>query len=586
MIFSACLLSLLGATSPVSTGPVQDRTGSAPRVYSAELDEEQSAWVEKTLAGLSVREMAGQLMMDWTPGGYAAIESDQFDRSVRNVEGGVGGLWVMGGLPYTRAAKINELQARAKVPLLVMTSGDLGKRQMALPRVGGGTDVPSALALSAAGEATFVREAARIIGQEARGTGSNMISDNGSVNLLKDLANVLGNRTFGDDAQQAARLIEAFIEGADEAGVISHIGFFPGFGNMSVDPHVALPIDRTDRKGFETEHFVPFRAAIRAGAECFMTSHFAVPALTGSETLPVTLSPEITRILREELGFDGLLITDAMAMGGITNTYEAIDAAVLAFKAGNDLILGTWSNRAADKITELVESGELSLEQLRTSVRRILTVKAKLGLHKYTLVDLNAINKVVGRRENQIVMDAAADRSIVLLRDEKELVPFSSDLNVLSITLEHLVNWEAGNGFNSQLSEGVDQFDTERVSPLTRSSVFDGLLKRAENADRVVLSVYIRPQLGVDQYTEMSDEFLKFVHDLRAAGRDVVVISFGKLTLLDDLPEIGTLMMAWSEQDVMQRAAARALLGMTPISGKLPLNLPPFHKRGDGLTRE
>ena len=164
-------------------------------------------------------------------------------------------------------------------------------------------------------------------------------------------------------------------------------------------------------------------------------------------------------------------------------------------------------------------------------------------------------------------------------------MPFSSDLSVLSVTFERLVNMEAGNGLNPQLSEGVAKLDTERVSPLTRSSVFDELLKRAENVDRVVLSVYLRPELGVDQYTEMSDEFLKFVHDLQEAGREVVVISFGKLTLLDDLPKIGTLMMAWSEQNVMQRAAARALLGRTPISGKLPLNLLPFHKRGEGLSR-
>ena len=582
MIISLCLLSLI-TVSPTVQDPVR-------YTYSAELDEEQRAWVERTLASLTVREMAGQLMIDWTAGGYSAVDSEQYDGSFAAVDGGVGGLWVMAGLPHSRAAMINELQARAKVPLLVVGFSGPGARLMALPgpswRAGGGTDVPSAMAFSAAGEASFVREAARIIGLESRATGTQIISDGGGANLLKDLANVLGNRTFGDDAQQAARLIEAFIEGAHEAGAVTVPGFFPGFGNLATDPHVALPIDRTDRKEFETEHFVPFRAAIRAGVELIMTSHVAVPGLTGSETLPVTLSPEVTRILREELGFDGLLITDAMDMGGITNNYEFIDAAVLAFKAGNDLILGTSSNRAADKITELVESGEIPLEQLKTSVRRILTVKAKLGLHKKRLVDLDAINKVVGRKEHQVAMDAVAERSITLLRDEKNLVPFSSDMSVLSVTFERSDNDDAGNGFNSKLRGGVALLETERVFPETDSSVFGGLLISAEKADRVVLSVYIRPELGVDQYTEMSDEFLKFVRDLREAGRDVVLISFGKLTVLDSLPETETLMMAWSEQDVMQRAAARALLGTIPISGKLPLNLPPFHKRGDGLTRD
>ena len=152
-------------------------------------------------------------------------------------------------------------------------------------------------------------------------------------------------------------MVEGMREGGHEAGDVTVLGFCPCFRKLATDPHVALRIDRTDRKEFETEHFVPFRAAIRAGVELIMTSHVAVPGLTGSETLPVTLSPEVTRILREELGFDGLLITDAMDMGGITNNYEFIDAAVLAFKAGNDLILGTLSNRAADQITELVQIG-------------------------------------------------------------------------------------------------------------------------------------------------------------------------------------------------------------------------------------
>ena len=111
------------------------------------------------------------------------------------------------------------------------------------------------------------------------------------------------------------------------------------------------------------------------------------------------------------------------------------------------------------------------------------------------------------------------------------------------------------------------------------------MLERADDFDRIVVSVYLRPELGVDEYTEMSDEFIKFMADLREAEHDVVVVSFGKLRILDGLPETESLMMAWSEQDVMQRAAARALLGTVPISGKLPLNLPPFHKRGEGLAR-
>ena len=175
----------------------------------------------------------------------------------------------------------------------------------------------------------------------------------------------------------------------------------------------------------------------------------------------------------------------------------------------------------------------------------------------------------------------------MLLRDQNKLVPIAAESSrrVLSVTFERDDNEEAGDEFNAVLRQYVNLVDTERVSPTTDPSVYANLRQRALNFDQIVLSVYIRPQLGVSQYVEMSDNFVQFVQQLQADERDVVLISFGKLTVLDALPNLDTLIMAWSEQPVMQRAAARALVGVIPITARLPVTLPPHHKRGDGLDR-
>ncbi|MHC4193917.1 MAG: glycoside hydrolase family 3 protein, partial [Planctomycetota bacterium] len=181
-----------------------------------------------------------------------------------------------------------------------------------------------------------------------------------------------------------------------------------------------------------------------------------------------------------------------------------------------------------DKLAELVESGEIPLERLRASVRRILEAKARIGLHKNRMVSLEAVNEVVGNREHQRAADSAADLSIVLLRDRKKLVPLStpSDIQVLSVTFEREDNKVAGNGFNGVLSDYVNSVDAVRMSPSSDPSIYDDLRQRAQHVDRVVLSVYLRPQLGVDHQVELSDAFVKFVRRLQEEGRDVVLISF------------------------------------------------------------
>ncbi len=279
------------------------------------LDKHQYQWVEKTLSELSIREMAGQVVMEWYAGSYIPIESDDFDNEIKVVDSGIGGIWFMGGGPYERAAKANEFQKHAKIPLLVTGWEGLGKKLLQIAEFrywarGGGTDLPPAMD-GAIGDPIAAKEAGKILGIELRAIGDH-IAGSPEVNVLLNLDNVLHNRCFGDDPEQVAQLSSAFIAGIHEVGELTTSGFFPGAGSIGIDPHNELAIAQDDRQTFDSIHFIPFRAAIEAGTDIIMSSHIATPGLTGLDTLPATLSPKVTRILREDPGYYGVLITDAM----------------------------------------------------------------------------------------------------------------------------------------------------------------------------------------------------------------------------------------------------------------------------------
>lgn len=564
----------------------------APAWAQRALTAEQEAWVERTLAGMSVREMAGQLIVAWVPGSYVSLDGEELERAAALVDGGVGGLWMMAGLPHARAAKANALQARAQVPLLVTGSGWFGQRLFAPRRdafyMGGGTDLPPQLAYGAIGDPFAVAAACRIAAIEGLATGSHTAGGSDLANVLTNHENVLIERVFGDDPEQVGRLAAACIAGAHEAGALTSAGFFPGAGDLGEDPHVRLPILAADRRRLDTVELVPFRHAIRAGTDHIMTSHFAVPAITGSNSLPATLSPEVIAFLRQELGYDGLVITDAFDMGALSNNYQHYDAAIRAFLAGHDLLLGPAALPVADTIAALVRNGAIPRQRLERSVRRILTAKARLGLHERRLVDLEDVNRVVGRRAHQAAADSAADRSIVLLRDRSARVPLNAaaDTRVLSVTMVREDVEGAGNAFHNTLRPHVEALRSIRLAPSAGAAEYEAVRNAASEADIIVVSIYLGPRLGADPYhMDVPDPLVRLVEALEARGLPVVVISFGKLTVLDQLPELGSFMLAWSGQDVMQRAAARALLGEAAISGRLPVALPPHHATGDGLSR-
>jgi beta-N-acetylhexosaminidase len=324
--------------------------------------------VERTLSSLSLREKAAQLVTVWLTGGYASTSSPEFEELAELVEvQGIGGLVISIGLPHGFAAKLNSLQARATVPLLVSSDLESGPGYRlggvyALPTLidmGGATEFPPAMAFGAIDEEETVFEMGRITALEARALGVHL-NFAPVLDVNSNPTNpIINTRSFGEDPERVAALGAAMIRGMHAGGLMATGKHFPGHGDTSTDSHVELPIVEADRLRLDSLELVPFRRAIQAGVDAVMTAHVAVPGILGPGAPPATLSADVmTGLLRDELGFQGLLYTDALDMGAIVRGYGDAEAAVRAVQAGADVVLMPLEPVAAiEAIVAAVDSG-------------------------------------------------------------------------------------------------------------------------------------------------------------------------------------------------------------------------------------
>ena len=585
------LLFLLAATACGAAPP------PPPSVEPAQMDprevDDASAWVEEMLARLTLREKAGQLVMPWVGGEYTAVDSPEFDRLRRWVEEDrVGGVIVSIGLPHSHAAKLNRLQALADVPLLVTSDMENGPgMRMAgiysiphlLPQ-GGGTVFPPIMSIGATGSEEDAYELGRITGIEARAVGVHM-TFGPVLDVNSNPVNpIINTRAFGEDPEMVGRLGVAYVRGARDAGLMTTGKHFPGHGDTEVDSHIDLPRISADRARLEAVDLPPFQEAIDAGIDGIMTAHIAVTGVEGRDAPPATLSPYfMTELLRGEMGFAGLLFTDAMTMGGISRHYDAQEALILALEAGADVLLMPRDvTEAIDAVVGAVEAGRVAEERLDESVRRILHAKANAGLHEERLVDLDAVDRTVGTRAHTETARGIAERSLTLARDRQELLPFGpGGGDVLSVTYARSSDLVAGRAFDAELAGG-EALSVARVDDRTSAMEWDELRARARAADRVIVSAYVAP-VEYDGSVGLASDVARFVRELVEEGGEVIAISFGNPYLLDYFPDVSTYLLAWGRAEESQRAAARALRGEIPVTGRLPISLPPHHDRGTGI---
>jgi beta-N-acetylhexosaminidase len=579
-VFLAAILAMTPAAKAQKIG--------RPKAQAMRTDEK---WVAATLKRMSLDEKLGQLVMVYYWGRFTSTDDPQSQSLLREVkQNRVGGIILQAkrtptgverSQVYPSAALANELQRAAKIPLLVGADFETGTAM----RLADGTAFPSAMAVGATGDPRDAYTMGKVTALEARAAGVNWIfAPVADVNDNPDNP-IINFRSFGENPQHVAEFVTQFIRGVQENGALATAKHFPGHGDVSTDSHLALPLVPGDPAELERVELVPFRAAIAAGVAAVMSGHLAVPALEPDTSVPATMSHRVlTGLLRQKLGFGGIVVTDALDMGGVTTIDSPPDVAVRAVKAGADVLLIPPSTDAAlAALKRAVESGELPMARIDDAVRRILRAKAELGLENNRLVNLNTLNASFGTAKFKAEAQDIADRGITLLRDEQKILPLDSakPLHVLLLIISGDPDPFPGAPLAAEISPRVDSLQVLRVdSSFVRAATIK--LPPLDTFDVAVAAVFVRVADRKGS-VGLPDDEAALLNTLLNTGKPAIVACFGSPYVVSRFPNARTWVAGFGTQDVVQRAMARAIFGQIAIGGKIPVSVPGTAMLGDGL---
>ena len=537
--------------------------------------------VDAVLGKLTPREKIGQLVVPWLGGNYQALDDSAFQIATRWVDSlEVGGIIISVGSPYDIAAKLNTLQRRSKLPLLVSADLEWG----AAMRVVGATAFPYIMAAGATGDERDAYTIGRVAALEGRAVGIHVnFAPDADVNN-NPLNPIINPRSFGEDPHAVARLVRAYVRGLQDNGMLATLKHFPGHGDTDADSHIGLPSINANYARLDSVELVPFRAGIDAGAQVVMSAHIAFPVFTG-ET-PATLSPAmLTGVLRDSLKFKGLVVTDALQMGAIVAKYGAGEAAVRAFEAGSDLLLmpADPDSAIASMMTAL-QTGRITAARLDASVRRVLEIKRNLGLFTQRTVPLDSIARIVGSKPYQDAADDIAQRSVTLVRDTTGIVARmrAARSRMAIIAYGDELNSYVGQRMLELMRAGGDTVSFFRLWPMSGQASYDSARVVIGRAPAVVFAMNVRP-IAARGAIALPDSLARLIANTDSV-KPTVLVSLGSPYLLNQTPTVKSYLIAWSGVRPAERAAARALLGWSPVRGKLPIRIPPAYQIGQGLV--
>jgi beta-N-acetylhexosaminidase len=538
--------------------------------------------VDSVFAALTVPQRVGQLVVPWLQGSYTALDDSLFQVAARWVDSlEVGGLIISVGSPFDIAAKLNALQRRSRLPLLVSADLEWGAGM----RVVGATTFPQIMAVGATGDPrdAYAIGAAAAVEGRAVGIHVNFAPD---ADVNNNPANpIINTRSFGEDPRTVARLVTEYVRGLHDHGMLATLKHFPGHGDTQIDSHIGLPLIPSGYARLDSIELVPFRAGIAAGADVVMSAHIAFPAFTGSDE-PGTLSAAVlTGLLRDSLRFPGLVVTDALTMGAIVAKYGAGEATVRAFLAGSDLLLMPADpDSAMAAMTAAVATGRISSQRLEQSVRRVLEIKRRLGLFQARTVSLDSIMLVVGARRFQDQANDLAVRALTLVRDVAgrlhALRAHRSRMALIAYADEN--NGGVGQTMAQLLRQGGDTVEYFRLWPMSGTLSYDSARAVIARAPATVFAANVRPLSG--RGTIALPDSLAALISATDSTRPTVLVSLGSPYLLSQTATVKSYLVAWSGVRASERAAALALLGRVPITGHLPIRIPPGYPLGWGVV--
>ena len=579
--------------------------------YKREPSKKALKWANETLRKMSLEEKIGQLISVGVNATFLNQDSDAYKALKHQIENNkVGGIILFRGPVYESVILVNRMQQLARYPLLISADLEYGAGM----RFEDTVNFPWNMAVAATGNPEYARRQGEITAREARALGVQHVFAP-VVDVNNNAANpVINVRSYGEDPAEVSRFAAAFTEGAQGAGVIATAKHFPGHGDTAVDSHRGLPEINVGRERLNSIEFVPFKGTIDAGVGSVMVGHIALPQIDSTpvkplpksvkgkpldtsedgeiieekSTMPATMSPVMGDILRKDLNFSGMIVTDALSMSGLTIYFTQEEAAVRALEAGADMLLKPADVDASFRgVQQAVKSGRITEQRVEDSARKILAAKYDLGLVDQRLTPVDSIDRIVASKDVYALATEIAEDAVTLVRDEDKLVPLKnltpeSRIFNLAVTNGEDRNWIA-NAFVSRLGHGGVKVETVVLDERSTEKDVQKVIERAKSADLVLASLYGRVRSGQVSSVGIPDAGARALSAVIASKTPVVGISFGNPYLLQSFPGLRTYMVAYGDMPSLQNAVARALLGEIDVVGKLPISLPGLYPRGTGI---
>lgn len=561
---------------------------AAPQDAAVQAQSPAAAWMRS----MDLRERIAQLVIVPFYGEAPNSGSEEYQKLVSLVRDlRVGGFVLVNRVvagsvrhsePYALAAFLNRMQQQAKVPLLAAGDFERGDSM----RVQSQTLFPHAMAFAATGDAELSRFEGAVTARQARALGLPWIlAPVADVNNNPDNP-IINIRSYGENPRDVAAHVRAFIEGAHKATsepVLVTVKHFPGHGDTATDSHLALAVNNANLDRLEQVELAPFRAAIEDGVDAVMTAHIAVPALDSPST-PATLSaPILTGVLRQELGFKGLVPTDALDMYGISKQWSPGEAAVKALAAGADILLMPPDPQAAvDAVLAAINSGRLSQERVEQSVTKVLEAKVRVGLDRRRLVDLDALMDVLDTPEDIARVQEIADRAVTLVKNEGGLVPLRAPASACFYVLTESRGSQSGRALVAGVRKYAANAPVITLDPLASDSDLATAADQIKSCDAAVVAAFV----SVAAYrgsVALAGGYPKLMSALLASGKPVALIALGNPYLVRSFPAVNAYLTTYSTVPPSETAAAKALFGEIPVRGKLPVTIPGVAKYGDGI---
>lgn len=535
--------------------------------------QEQQRWVDSVMKVMTLDQKLGQLFMVQAYSNKDEKHTEFIEQMIAKYH--VGNLIFMQGTPEQQALLTNRYQSLSKIPMLIGFDGEWGLDM----RLTNTYRFPWNMTLGAIKNDNLIYQFGQHLGNHAKRLGIHVnFAPVVDINTNPDNP-IIGNRSFGEDKKNVTRKAIAFLQGMQSRGVMANAKHFPGHGDTSTDSHVQLPVLNFDKRRLENTELYPYSRVFDAGVSSVMTAHLSIPALEPNPKLPTSLSPRVvTNLLKEKLGFLGLIFTDGLNMKGAANYASSSEIDLAAILAGNDMLLIPQDVPATlDLMKQSLRTGTLTEKRVDESVRKILLAKYKVGLHEYQPIDTLNLVSDLNRIEDEVLHRNLVKNSLTLIKNKKKIFPVKDLQKNKKIAYVHLGD-DPGDNF-LQMLQNYTQVDAVSDTSLT------GLVKKLKPYDLVLVGFHKSNKNPWKSYKLSSRERI-WLQEIAKANQTILTVFASPYSLKDikSFQSIEGVLVAYQNSTIAQEIAAQALFGAIDVRGKLPVTINREFKEGKGIA--